>query len=166
MINKNSLNDYNTYDSKESSTHNRKCIDGSTTGCNNCIAYCEYEGHPGFLTESLKAKHNCEEKKCKYYLPKPRNVNRINMKDRDNEIKNIATIASTATSSMEGLRVMRATKSEGGSWVIYYVTIAGYSLDSVELEMEQHLGEKVEFAKLEYSFEIATALVFGMKMSA
>lgn len=47
--------------------HNIRCIDGSVTGCCNCVGYCEYDEHPGYLTSDLRAKHNCVKNECMYY---------------------------------------------------------------------------------------------------
>jgi len=159
-------NDYTSYERKETSAQTRRCIDGTITGCNKCIAYCKYEGHPGFLTEDLKKKHDCEEKNCMYYLPKPQNMNRLQKKNKDNENNRIMSVAKAATANFEGLRLMRASKVINGGWIIYYVTIAGYAFDLVALEIEESIGEKVEFSKLDYSFEISANLIFEMKVSA
>ena len=41
---------YGQYERKSPTKYNRKCIDGSITGCGNCVGYCQYKEHPGFLT--------------------------------------------------------------------------------------------------------------------
>lgn len=61
---------YNSYESRMTSPHHRKCIDGGITGCGNCVGYCQFHGHPGYLTKELRKKHNCVIKGCNYYLPK------------------------------------------------------------------------------------------------
>ncbi len=50
--------------------HIRHCIDGTKTGCGKCVGYCTYYEHTGFLTDSLRKKHNCLKKGCRYYVPK------------------------------------------------------------------------------------------------
>ena len=45
----------------------RRCIDGSLTGCGNCVGYCNFHEHPGYLTKDLRKKHNCVNKACRYY---------------------------------------------------------------------------------------------------
>ena len=52
--------------------HTGKCIDGRITGSNKCIGYCQYEGHPGFLTKELRKEHNCVKKGCYHYIQKPK----------------------------------------------------------------------------------------------
>ena len=52
------------------SPHHRRCINGRKTGCGNCIGYCKYSGHPGYLTKELRKEHDCIKKGCNYYVPK------------------------------------------------------------------------------------------------
>lgn len=54
----------------DDSPHHRRCIDGKNTGCGNCVGYCKYNGHPGYLTKELRKKHDCIKKGCNYYVPK------------------------------------------------------------------------------------------------
>ena len=56
--------------SKNDSPHCRRCIDGKITGCGNCVGYCQFWGHPGYLTKELRKEHNCIKKGCNYYIPK------------------------------------------------------------------------------------------------
>ena len=70
---------YSFYDER-SSVHRRRCINGKITGSNNCCGYCEYNGHPGFLTPELARQHRCEEKSCWYYKEKPMKLWNINLK--------------------------------------------------------------------------------------
>lgn len=51
---------------------NRRCIDNSVTGCGNCVGWCDYAEHKGYLTEKLRKKHKCMEKHCHYYHAKPK----------------------------------------------------------------------------------------------
>lgn len=64
----------NVYDQMEAAQkgrYNRICINGKVVGCGKCVGYCQYEGHAGYLTEKLRKKHECLEKGCFYYAPKP-----------------------------------------------------------------------------------------------
>lgn len=63
---------YVYYDKIYSSSYNRRCIDGKITGCGNCVGYCTYIEHSGFLTKQQRQEHNCIKKNCFYYLPKPK----------------------------------------------------------------------------------------------
>lgn len=53
-----------------SSPHRRRCIDGSVTGYGKCVGYCDFDGHPGYLTKELRKDHQCLAKECRYYLQK------------------------------------------------------------------------------------------------
>ncbi len=61
---------YSSYEAKNTTPHHRKCIDGKVTGSGNCVGYCQYCQHPGYLTKELRKEHNCIKKGCNYYLPK------------------------------------------------------------------------------------------------
>ena len=63
---------YDYFDRKQKNSYNRRCIDGHITGCGKCIGYCTYQEHSGFLTKQLRKEHNCINKGCFYYLPKPK----------------------------------------------------------------------------------------------
>ena len=52
---------FSVIDAKQKGTA-RRCIDGSVTGRNRCVAYCNYENHPGFLTRPHLLSHNCAAK--------------------------------------------------------------------------------------------------------
>jgi len=55
---------------KNESPHHRRCIDGKITGCGNCVGFCQFRDHPGYLTKELRKEHNCIKKGCNYYIPK------------------------------------------------------------------------------------------------
>ena len=55
---------------KGASPHHRRCIDGKVTGCGNCVGYCQFREHPGYLTKELRKQHDCIKKGCNYYIPK------------------------------------------------------------------------------------------------
>ena len=58
------------YFSVDNSPHHRRCIDGKVTGCGNCVGYCKFHEHPGYLTKNLRKQHDCIKKGCNYYVPK------------------------------------------------------------------------------------------------
>lgn len=154
--------DYDTYDSRHGSAHQRVCIDGTITGSGKCVAYCEYEQHPGFLTEKLRSKHGCLEKGCIYYIPKTQKVKRSNPMAHI-EQEHIMAISKSATHDMEGMRLMRANRDMDGGWTVYYVSIAEYIFDSITQSIEEQIGNMVRFENLGYRFEIAAELIFGIK---
>ena len=61
---------YHYMESKQESPHRRKCIDGSVTGSGNCVGYCRFCEHPGYLTKELRKEHDCIKKGCHYYTAK------------------------------------------------------------------------------------------------
>ena len=154
--------DYDTYECRHSSAHSRQCIDGTITGSGKCVAFCEYEQHPGFLTDELRADHNCLEKSCIYYLQKKNRV-RSNRSVNDLEHDHIMEVSRRATSDMEGMRLMRADRDADGGWTIYYISIADYVLDSIVCHLEEMTGSSIRFSNLDYRFEIAAELIFGVK---
>lgn len=57
------INRYEYYEKSSPSVYARKSIDGSIVGCSNCVGFCQFEGHPGFLTKKQRKQHNCISKK-------------------------------------------------------------------------------------------------------
>lgn len=69
-------NEYHDYEVQTGDRFCLRCINGHRTSCGNCVGYCRYSGHEGFLTRELRKEHNCLGKQCDYYLPKPRKKRR------------------------------------------------------------------------------------------
>jgi len=161
MTNLAEAKDYYFYDAKYASSFNRPCIDGTITGCGKCVAYCDYEGHPGFLNEALREKKECLKNECKYYVPKSRKTKKIKHGHNDEKTRVLA-VASAATNDMEGLKIMRVSKDPDGTWVVYYVAVAEYALTETAQEINKQTGINVKFQQLEYCFDIATSIVFDM----
>ena len=65
-------NEYHIYEGYCKDRFHLRCIDGHKTSCGNCVGYCRYAGHEGFLTRELRKEHNCLGKQCDYYLSKPK----------------------------------------------------------------------------------------------
>lgn len=61
---------YRSYENDQASPYNRRCINGQITGCGNCVGYCTFHEHPGYLTQKLRKEHDCIKKGCHYYRPK------------------------------------------------------------------------------------------------
>ncbi len=72
VASRNGKSEYEYYEKRSRSAYQRKCIDGKITGCGNCVGYCKYTEHPGFITRELRREHNCITKGCYYYVPKPK----------------------------------------------------------------------------------------------
>lgn len=154
------LYDYAYYDSKQKNPYNRRCIDGHITGCGKCVGYCTYEEHSGFLTERLCKEHNCIEKGCYYYLPKPKQER---IPDKKTCISDdIVSVASKITESLEGMKVLRATQNGNGQWNIKYVTISDmYPIKRIENQISEAVGETVIMINLNYDFDLAAKLIFA-----
>ena len=71
---KRDFTEYEISERKTGMVYTRRCIYGKVTGCGNCVGFCRYYGHPGFLTKELRKQHNCLGKKCIYYIPKERSL--------------------------------------------------------------------------------------------
>ena len=63
-------NSYADREKRQGAPHHRRCIDGKITGCGNCVGYCTFQEHPGYLTKQLRKEHDCIKKNCHYYQPK------------------------------------------------------------------------------------------------
>lgn len=63
-------NKYKLYEKHSPSQYTRWCIENKVTGCNKCVGYCQYHGHPSFLTQTQRKYHDCIKKDCHYYSSK------------------------------------------------------------------------------------------------
>ncbi len=68
---------YRLMEKRAGTGHERRLINGRITGCGNCVGYCRYEDHSGFLTRDLRKEHNCLGKQCRYYLGKPKKSEKV-----------------------------------------------------------------------------------------
>ena len=155
-----SKRDYTFYENRYNEQYNRTCIDGSITSCGNCVGYCKYAGHEGFLTKKQRQEHNCLGKGCFYYLPKikkPHNKPKI-----ADSRQSILQLISNALSDLEGLRVIDTSKDSHGVWRMRYVTITNeYSIPDIEHRLSALLDATVSLLKLDCDFEKAVKLIFA-----
>lgn len=157
---------YSEYEKRCGESHNRKCIDGTITGCGKCVAFCRYWQHPGYLTDKLRNEHKCVEKGCFYYISKSKHKNPKKSLSSDDCEKRVIEAAELETYEMEGVRIMNAVQSEDSGWTVYYVAIADYELEVTSEAVSERVGIKVQFQKLDYEFEIAANLVMNKKRKA
>lgn len=149
---------YEDLEEKYGIGHNRICINSCVTGCGNCVGYCRYQGHPGFLTESLRSEHQCLNKDCAYYVARPAPVRKLKMVP-DNTDQAVLSSARVAVSDMEGLRIMRAVHN-GTEWLLKYVTISNeYVLEPVAKVISKSCNMPVRFERLNYSFDLCMQLI-------
>ena len=117
--------------------------------------------HPGFLTSEHCEEHRCMEKGCHYFLPKPKQEKAVAKKsDPQSEI---VSIASKAISAFEGMKIMRAEKSNTGDWRVKYIAISNaYPIREITQHISEAIGETVVMINMNYDFEIAARLIFSM----
>lgn len=154
------LKNYLYYDMKCGSTHNRRCIDSRIAGCGNCVGYCQYTGHKGFLTKEQRKIHNCIEKGCVYYLPKIKRE--CSPKAMNTDSQKIVELATGQLSEYEGIRVMDAKKCSEGGWLLKYITLTnGYLIEALERKLTEVIGEPALIINLNCDFDRAAQLIFA-----
>ena len=155
-----SQRDYLYYEERCGNSKNRRCIDGHITGSGNCVGYCMYDVHSGFLTRELREAHNCIENGCFYYLRKikPKKVQVENC----NRSSEVVKIASDVISAYEGIRIMDAIAKQNGGWFVKYISITNeYSMKTIENRISTFVGESITMVNLNYDFDRATQLIFA-----
>lgn len=153
--------DFKYYENKSGSKYNRRCIDGKMTGCGNCVGYCQYIGHSGFLTKEQRKEHNCIEKCCIYYLPKIKQEK--TRKLTDNRQNEVFDIANNLISKYEGMRIINVSRNQSGRWLVNYISITnGYSIVAIENKISMIIGESIKMVNLNYDFDYAAHLIFAI----
>ena len=147
---------YIQYEQQSNSRINGRCIDGSLTSCGNCVGYCQYREHPGFLTKKQRKEHDCINKRCCYYLSKPE-------KPRQEKVDDISSIllrvARESAKGIDDIQILNARR-ECETWVIGYITVFGqYNFSDIEQKMHDAFGVPVIMKKLDYSFERCVELI-------
>lgn len=149
---------YEIYEKQSHSRYNRRCIDNSITGCGNCVGYCQYSGHPGFLTKELRMQHNCLGKQCFHYVAKPEKKKIQQMFiDLSSSILNLAH---RVMNEDECVRVIKVENTEFNQYTAFYVTITNEcKFEGYAARIENELGIQVNFVKLNYDFDKCVALL-------
>ncbi len=151
---------YEMYEKQSHSRYNRRCIDNSITGCGNCVGYCQYSEHPGFLTEKLRKQHNCIGKQCFHYLPKL-------TKEKAPKIlvdlsSTILTMSRQVMNNDECVRVVRVEYAEFKRYTAFYVTITNEcEFGGYAAQIKSKLGIDVDFVKLNYDFDKCVTLLYA-----
>lgn len=154
------LIDYAYLDKAQGNDHRRRCIDGRIAGRCNCVGYCNYAKHPGFLTAGHCAQHRCAEKGCHYFLPKLKQEKPA--AKRTDAVEEIVTIAAEVISAFEGMKIIRADKSNDG-WRLKYITLSNdYPIRMIAENISEAVGETVVMINLNYDFETAAKLIFRL----
>ena len=147
---------YEFYERQSHSRYNRRCIDNSITGCNKCVGYCQYNEHPGFLTEKLREQHNCIEKQCFHYIAKPEK------KKATQTLIDLSSplFANKLMSCNECVRVIRVENAEFNRYTAFYVTITNEcEFGKYTSQIEKEMGIEVVFVKLNYDFDTCVSLL-------
>lgn len=153
----NGVTEYEVYERRSGSLYNRKCIDGKITGCSNCVGYCKFCEHPGFLTQKQREQHDCLRKDCKYYVPRERTKSLKPLKDSKPDV--LLHIAEDCVNKTDDIRIM-GTHYSGEEWVISYITVFGVpNIKLIENSVSKNTGMNVRFQKLNYSFERCAELL-------
>lgn len=151
--------DYRYYDEKCGNSKNRRCINGRITGSGNCVGYCTYDVHSGFLTKELREEHKCIENGCLYYLQKVKS--KKPQEENYNRSSEVVKIASDVISAYEGIRIMDASEKPNGGWIVKYISITKeYSIKSLENRISTIVGESITMVNLNYDFDRAAQLIF------
>lgn len=136
----NTLTLYEQYEKQSRTVHSRRCIDGKITGSNNCVGYCKYSEHSGFLTTKQRKEHKCIEKECFYYIAKERTSKSIFATQKD-ATENFVETASDCTREYEGLKVLHAIPSGSDRWVLRYIAISNdYPISVIEDKISKTTG--------------------------
>ena len=150
------INLYAEYEKRSPSRTTRRCIDGKITGSGNCVGYCEYVDHPGFLTAKQRKEHDCINKKCNCYIPKPHTPRR-NIPEAEPSM--ILQLAQQSVAEYDDLRIINARRSNQ-TWIIGYITVFGeYNFTAIEEQIQKEVGVAVSMQKLNYSFERCVELM-------
>ena len=149
---------YDRYDKKIPSGTGRRCIDGSVTGRNKCVGYCQYCGHPGFLTQKLRDDHQCREKQCCHYVEKQARAKAKAVCEDCSE--QILAAAKRELGQMEAVKPIRVTRTDFKSYVVFYVSITKEDpLCACEEKLSAEFDVDVTFSRLAYDFEICAAML-------
>jgi len=150
--------EYERIEAQYRSPHTRRCIDGSITGCGNCVGYCKFEQHPGFLTREQRMQHNCLNKGCHYYVAKSAQTSVPKPRDKGKELQEIA---SRLSADMDGFRITSVAQSAKGEWRIFYVTIShDQPLEQLLREIRALWEEQVFLQQLSCDFDQAVQLIY------
>lgn len=152
-------NRYAQYEKQNQLNHNRRCIDGTVTGCNKCVGYCQYREHPGFLTEKQRLEHKCIEKQCFYYIPKPQKEKEMSNHFVDLS-STILTMVHNVMTEAEGVRVIRVENAEYNQYKAFYITITNEcEFGKYSSQIQSDLDIELNFIRLNYDFDKCVALL-------
>ena len=149
-------NRYAIYERRFGWGYNRKCIDGKVTSCSNCVGYCQYNKHPGFLTAEHLTKHNCAEKGCDYYIAKSK---RVKIKNSEYAAEVLEFVRSKVKSN-EGIRIMNIKEQGDDKYIAYYVTVTNdISFEEVIRDVKLKFNLDLKLEQLNYDFDTCAEII-------
>jgi len=153
-----SQNQYASYEKASPSQYTRRCIDSTITGCNKCLGYCRYDGHPGFLTEKHMRVHDCIAKECHYLVCKPQREKKRSESMVDQSENILIQLQSIMLS--ECIKVIRVQNSTLNRYTAYYVTITNECcFDDCTQQIRDNYNADIEFVKLNYDFDTCLSIL-------
>lgn len=154
-----SENEYAEYKKGSPSAYARRSITGAVVGCNKCVGYCKYHGHPGFLTKEQRRQHDCLNKGCIYYVKKQKERRPVPsvMKDRSPFV--LSQIQRFVTE--EAVKVIRVKGTGFHEYIAYYITITkDYSFEECAAKLQREHGIAVSFENPNYDFDTCVNLLY------
>ena len=153
----NQITEYEKYELLSRSLYNRRCIDGKVSGCGNCVGYCKYKEHPGFLTDKLRESHNCIGKECDYYVARERT--KVQKAKKNKRSDSILQLVKKYVAAIDDIRIMNS-RYDKGRCIIDYVSVFGdFNLSDIEKSLSDNTGYPVKMNRLNYSFDICVELI-------
>lgn len=146
-----------------------RCIDGAILGRSKCPWYCNSTAHPGYLTQTLAAQHNCHEKFCSF-LYRVLNHDKIKTAqarqkksdlkaEREALTKTIEEKARVLTKNLDGFKIVRVESPVLNEWVVSYVSLGACDFTGIIPKMNKEFSIKTEFRRLEYDYDRIVALL-------
>ncbi len=145
--------------------HERRCIDGRITGSGNCIGYCTFDEHSGFLTRELRKEHDCIKKGCRYYLPKAKKHETVGT--ASDKSPQILRRAVQLFSDTETAVPLRAQSESIFDYTVSYVTITNeVPVCKAEKILSEEFGVNVSFRRLDYDFDTCVKILYNGKQQS
>ena len=160
IIYSSSENTYAEYEKGSPSTYTRRSITGTVVGCNKCVGYCKYHGHPGFLTKEQRRQHDCLNKGCYYYIEKQKERRPVSSAIKDHSPIILSQIQRAMAE--EAIKVIRVKRTGLCEYTAYYVTITkDYSFEECAVKLQREHGITVCFVNLNYDFDTCVNLLYA-----
>lgn len=159
---------YNYYEKQAAKAlpkYARRCIDGKVVGCSKCVGYCQYDGHPGFLTDKQRKEHRCLEKECFYYVQKSSTGRCKSQNVQNSTLTQIINSAKKYTAEFAEMKILSAYMDSDDRCVLKYVTISNeYPISKVAATLTAEFELIVQFEKANLDFDTCVDIILGEKL--